>query len=98
MHFISIGWCKKEVTPLLTHWSYVFLALTHRYMQSLSARPVYNLLIVVPADGLTPTITDTVKHWLCNARENDMVMIKFHSLISMKNATEYGRKFGRPFL
>ena len=23
--------CKKDATPLLTHWSYVFLALTHRY-------------------------------------------------------------------
>ena len=29
---ISIGWCKKDVTPLLMHWSYVFLALTHWYM------------------------------------------------------------------
>ena len=28
---ISMGLCKKDVTPLLTHWSYVFLALTHRY-------------------------------------------------------------------
>ena len=28
---ISVGWCKKDVTPLLTHWSYVFLALTHGY-------------------------------------------------------------------
>ena len=28
---ISIGWCKKYVTPLLTHWSYLFLALTHQY-------------------------------------------------------------------
>ena len=27
---ISMGWCKKDVTPLLTHWSYVFLAQTHR--------------------------------------------------------------------
>ena len=26
----SMGSCKKDVTPLLTHWSYVFLALTHR--------------------------------------------------------------------
>ena len=26
---ILMGWCKKDVTPLLTHWSYVFLALTH---------------------------------------------------------------------
>ena len=25
---ISMGYCKKDVTPLLTHWSYVFLALT----------------------------------------------------------------------
>ena len=32
IHFlISMGYCKKDVTPLLTYWSYVFLALTHRY-------------------------------------------------------------------
>ena len=24
------GFCKEDVTPLLTHWNYVFLALTHR--------------------------------------------------------------------
>ena len=29
---ISMGWCKKNVTSLLTHWSCVFLALTHRYV------------------------------------------------------------------
>ena len=23
---ISMGYCKKDVTPLLTHWSYVFSA------------------------------------------------------------------------
>ena len=31
-HLTSIKWmgyCKKDVTPLLTHWSYVFLALIH---------------------------------------------------------------------
>ena len=27
---ISMGLCKKDITPVLTHWSYVFLALTHR--------------------------------------------------------------------
>ena len=27
---ISMGYCKKDVTPLLRHWSYVFLVLTHR--------------------------------------------------------------------
>ena len=26
----SMGWCKKDITPLLTHWSYAFLAITHR--------------------------------------------------------------------
>ena len=26
----SMAQCKKDVTPLLMHWSYVFLALTHR--------------------------------------------------------------------
>ena len=29
---ISMGESKKDVDPLLTHWSYVFLALTHRYV------------------------------------------------------------------
>ena len=30
-YIILMGWCKNDVTPLLTPWSYVFLALTHRY-------------------------------------------------------------------
>ena len=29
---ISMGQYKKDVTPLLTHWSYVFLAVTHWYI------------------------------------------------------------------
>ena len=29
-HFID-GLVQEDVTPLLTHWSYIFLALTHRY-------------------------------------------------------------------
>ena len=29
---ISMGQCKKEVTPLLTHWSCVFPELTHRFI------------------------------------------------------------------
>ena len=28
---ISLGYCKKDVTPVRGQWSYVFLALTHRY-------------------------------------------------------------------
>ena len=28
---ISMGQCKKDVTPLLKHWRYVFLTLTHWY-------------------------------------------------------------------
>ena len=33
---IVMGWCKKYVTQLLTHWSYIFLTLTHRVMLFLS--------------------------------------------------------------
>ena len=29
---IFMGKCKKDVAPLLTHWSYVFLALTHQFV------------------------------------------------------------------
>ena len=28
---ISMGECKKDISPFLTHWSYIFHALTHRY-------------------------------------------------------------------
>ena len=31
-HDISMGKCKKDITPLLTHWSHVFLALTRRFV------------------------------------------------------------------
>ena len=27
-----MGSCKKDITPLLTHWSYVLLALTHQFI------------------------------------------------------------------
>ena len=30
--YISIGWCKQDVTPVRQQWSYVFLALTHWYV------------------------------------------------------------------
>ena len=30
----TMGWCKKDVTPLLMHWSYVFVVLTHRLPNS----------------------------------------------------------------
>ena len=28
---MSMGQCKKNITTLLTHWSYIFLVLSHRY-------------------------------------------------------------------
>ena len=34
-----MGECKKDITPLLTHWSYVFLASTHRYDLSQQIKP-----------------------------------------------------------
>ena len=30
-HIISLALCKTAVTPLLTHWNYYSLALSHRY-------------------------------------------------------------------
>ena len=30
-----MGWCKKDVTPLLMDWSYIFLALTQQHNVSL---------------------------------------------------------------
>ena len=32
---ISMGWCKKDITPLPMHWSYAFLVLTHRYIKGI---------------------------------------------------------------
>ena len=32
---ISMGYCKKDVTPLLMHWSYIFLVLSHQYVDVL---------------------------------------------------------------
>ena len=34
-----MGLCKKDITPLLTHWSYVFLELTHRYLDVEPVKP-----------------------------------------------------------
>ena len=40
-----MGWCKKDVTPLLTHWSYVLLALTIKiFASSLIAQSAGDLL------------------------------------------------------
>ena len=35
MYDKSMGWCKKDVTPVRYQWIYIFLALTHQY-ESLS--------------------------------------------------------------
>ena len=32
MHYISLVWCKKGVTPDRLQWSYIFVALTHWYV------------------------------------------------------------------
>ena len=40
----SMGQCKKGVTPLRTHWSYVFLALTHRIVQISRVHTLWNVV------------------------------------------------------
>ena len=44
-----MGQCKKDVTPLLTHRSYVFFALTHRYMDNSQPEMhcIYEILICI---------------------------------------------------
>ena len=39
---ISMGECKKDVTPVLMHWSYVFVALTHRYDITVMGLPSFH--------------------------------------------------------
>ena len=39
-----MGLCKKDITPLLTHWSYVFLALTHRYDHLIQEKSFENVI------------------------------------------------------
>ena len=63
---ISIGYCKKDVTPLQTHWSSVFLALTHWYltfskciMDSFRDHFVY-----VPSQWKATLQCNVVSHWL----------------------------------
>ena len=34
---VLMGYCKKDVTPSLTHLSYVYLALTHQYVHIIVA-------------------------------------------------------------
>ena len=56
-----MGQCKKDVTPLLTHWSYVFLALTYwksstKPSLTLNQLSVYHpvnhrLHVMTPSDG-----------------------------------------------
>ena len=53
------GLCKKEVTPVLTHWSYVFLAITHQcitysnqcawYLRPIKAKETINCPWLLPA-------------------------------------------------
>ena len=60
---ILMGWCKKEVTPLLKHWSYIFLALTHRYDHKIIVHHhVLPLLIVYRKlwKFMNPFITQTI--------------------------------------
>ena len=38
---ISMGSCKKDVTPLLQQWGYVFRGLTHRYYSKCTTMNIY---------------------------------------------------------
>ena len=71
---ISMGECKRDVTPLLMHWSYVFLALTHRYAAHRMGR---SLLFWCQGyfNSLAPGRFD------CNF-ENAILTVLFHRFVS----------------
>ena len=39
-----MGSCKKDVSPLLIHWSYFLLAPTHQFGQNLVKRIIYHYI------------------------------------------------------
>ena len=43
---VSMGLCKKDITPLVTRWSYVFLALTHRYVFVYMRMPTCRMRVI----------------------------------------------------
>ena len=56
-----MGWCKKDITPLLTHGSYIFLALTHQYSLALKqwydhAAPLSSLDMLCVDNGDTTVL------------------------------------------
>ena len=55
---ISMGWCKKDITLLLMHWSYVFPALTHLY----SDTPVF-LVNIGSINGILQDFTMSFIIW-----------------------------------
>ena len=55
-------WCKKDITPLLTHWSYVFLPLTH----------LHNLSTNIPPNKHTTWLFITQLPWYCAKQSVDM--------------------------
>ena len=52
-HDISMGWWKKDITPLPTHWSYVFLAQTHWYQVIIKANPHIHIPMRILHNSLT---------------------------------------------
>ena len=78
------GKCKKDVTPLLTHWSYAFLALTHRY------RPVWwciNLIVSSLIMGQFETYLITKKWiWSCCLKTLKLICIVWSGCNDWKNS------------
>ena len=63
---ISITQCKTAVTPLLTHWSYCHLALSHRLFMSLKWLPHNHRADsgLAPSQWETSLQSNTISHWL----------------------------------
>ena len=64
---MSMGWYKKDVTPLLTDWSYVFIALAHRWVNrvltNMRSKGIDEEARLAPVLGYEWPLLNTMNPW-----------------------------------
>ena len=80
---------KKDVTPLLSHWSFVVLALTHRYILHWTVSSLHQTVASL-LFGIKPLSEPMQTCFQLNHKEN--VSMKYHlkyNIVSQENVFEY---------
>ena len=91
--FESMVWCKTDVTPSLTHWSYVFLALTHRNDIYIFYYFLYNVINSLHPSKSATKIYQSYNHyhscwWLGDTRNAGAVRCKKCNPIGINNSIQ----------